>query len=417
MRKYGWLLVCLVTVCGGISGAAAFAASDVTEVSKMPGKGHFKDVPDHHWASGAITIAAAKGYVSGYPDGGFRPNEKITRAEFIKMAAVALQLEVKAPTGEEWYVPYVEAAGGAKLTGETKWSAREWNQPMTRFEMASTAARAIGERTSDDGKWMYLAAKRGLITGKDQKGTLGVKDTTNRAQAVTIIERMLTVKSGGKLSADKYAVSSAELAWHGTNIFTIMPEIFTTPASQYAGKTIEELWRKDKMVIDSVDGKYRGQLDALVAIDLEDPHDPNLALLPDVRKLKWFNNDTSRNDLMVHKWRKSYILYYKGHEVYNKDTKMYAKEKYVPFLLRGFSSPDMEGYFNGVLNMPSGVYRERLGDIPAFIIPKKVGLQNGHLSIAIHTPAYSRSGYKSNELLTVEGPLSKPILKEVSGTK
>ncbi|MDR0489757.1 MAG: S-layer homology domain-containing protein [Oscillospiraceae bacterium] len=49
--------------------------------------GTFPDAPapfsdtDGHWAEGGIKIAAALGYVDGYPDGSFRPNAPITRAE------------------------------------------------------------------------------------------------------------------------------------------------------------------------------------------------------------------------------------------------------------------------------------------------------------------------------------------------
>ena len=45
----------------------------------------FSDVPSTHWARAAIQNAAAKGWVSGYPDGTFRPNSPITRAEAFAM--------------------------------------------------------------------------------------------------------------------------------------------------------------------------------------------------------------------------------------------------------------------------------------------------------------------------------------------
>ncbi|NGZ75084.1 S-layer homology domain-containing protein [Saccharibacillus alkalitolerans] len=40
----------------------------------------YKDT-DGHWASGAIAAAAAHGALSGYPDGSFRPDRAVTRAE------------------------------------------------------------------------------------------------------------------------------------------------------------------------------------------------------------------------------------------------------------------------------------------------------------------------------------------------
>ena len=42
---------------------------------------NFTDVPADHWALGAIRSAAEKGWTSGYPDGTFRPDQSISRAE------------------------------------------------------------------------------------------------------------------------------------------------------------------------------------------------------------------------------------------------------------------------------------------------------------------------------------------------
>ena len=43
----------------------------------------FTDVSDDHWAAKVIARAEKKGWVSGYPDGTFKPNQNITRAEVV----------------------------------------------------------------------------------------------------------------------------------------------------------------------------------------------------------------------------------------------------------------------------------------------------------------------------------------------
>lgn len=43
--------------------------------------GPFPDVPGDHWAAGAIAWAKARGLMAGYPDGTFRPEAPVTRAE------------------------------------------------------------------------------------------------------------------------------------------------------------------------------------------------------------------------------------------------------------------------------------------------------------------------------------------------
>jgi hypothetical protein len=62
-----------------------------------------------HWAKAQIELAVTKGYVSGYPDGSFRPDKQVTRAEFIKMLVAALKLP-HSQGGEPWYQPYVAAS-------------------------------------------------------------------------------------------------------------------------------------------------------------------------------------------------------------------------------------------------------------------------------------------------------------------
>ena len=44
-------------------------------------KSMFKDVPNDHWAVKAIEELAERGIIKGYPDGIFKPDEPITRAE------------------------------------------------------------------------------------------------------------------------------------------------------------------------------------------------------------------------------------------------------------------------------------------------------------------------------------------------
>lgn len=48
-----------------------------------------------HWAKDYINSAWAKGWVNGYPDGTFKPNQYITRAEFVTMVNNVLDRRVK----------------------------------------------------------------------------------------------------------------------------------------------------------------------------------------------------------------------------------------------------------------------------------------------------------------------------------
>ena len=45
----------------------------------------FSDVPNNHWAVKYINSAAARGWINGYPDGTFKPEANITRAEVVTL--------------------------------------------------------------------------------------------------------------------------------------------------------------------------------------------------------------------------------------------------------------------------------------------------------------------------------------------
>ena len=53
----------------------------------------FPDVDGDYWAAKQINELNAKGVIVGYPDGSFKPDENVTRAEFASMAIKALGQE------------------------------------------------------------------------------------------------------------------------------------------------------------------------------------------------------------------------------------------------------------------------------------------------------------------------------------
>ena len=53
----------------------------------------FPDVDENHWAAKQIDILSDQGVIVGYPDGTFKPDENVTRAEFASMAIKALGQE------------------------------------------------------------------------------------------------------------------------------------------------------------------------------------------------------------------------------------------------------------------------------------------------------------------------------------
>jgi hypothetical protein len=173
------------------------------------------------------------------------------------------------------------------------------------------------------------------------------------------------------------------------------------------------LWQQDKMTITSRDGLYKGALDAVIAIDLEDPNDPNLKLLPPVGELKWFNNSGVLNGVPteinpVSKWKKSYVLYFKTKEIFNKNVEKYKSHLKGPaYNLHGLDSPDDKKWYSGSLNSPAWLWYKKYNDVAAMIVPKTGWIQNSKLMIQINVPASAGYLYQEATLLEIDGPKFK----------
>ncbi len=68
------------------------------------GKASFNDVPSNYWASGYIAYCASKGYVNGYGGGRFGPDDTLTGSAWSKMVLGALgyDAETSGMTGTNW---------------------------------------------------------------------------------------------------------------------------------------------------------------------------------------------------------------------------------------------------------------------------------------------------------------------------
>ncbi|WP_051217650.1 S-layer homology domain-containing protein [Paenibacillus assamensis] len=330
MKKKALVAVtaCLVFLGGSMPVSLSSAASVPTVNGAVAVT--FSDVAGH-WAEGAIYEAVKRGYVTGYPTGKFLPNAKVSRAEFVKMAVSALNLSVESSSNGLWYVKYVDAAKTSGIFVEGDFVGTDWNKPLSREEMSKVAVRAL-DMKAEDKQWIYLATKNGLISGT-APGVLSPDGSTTRAQAISVIERMLKVKSGAKLVVDKYAVSAAELYWHRTNIFTVAADMFDRPENYDAKASNAGLnsWKKEKLTFTTDDGKYKAEIQQLIAIDMADPKDPNRKLLPPIKELSWASFSTEKKLKEV---SDDYVFLLRANVIFNKDTKRYGNG--LRFLFGGF---------------------------------------------------------------------------------
>jgi hypothetical protein len=103
----------------------------------------FSDVDANHWANQYIDSLSNSGVINGYEDGTYRPQNSVTRAEFMKLMVCSdpkMERNAKFNTPDEnranWYDPYTNYIRYLKLSSYN-YLPEEFNQPITRVEIAT----------------------------------------------------------------------------------------------------------------------------------------------------------------------------------------------------------------------------------------------------------------------------------------
>lgn len=172
----------------------------------------FKDMDDVDWAVPAVTALFTKGIINGKTADEFRPNDNITREEFVKLLIKTFELNVlgngmnfEDVKEEDWYYAYVRSAYYADIVkgvSETMFGA---GQNITRQDIAVMSCRAadvsdvkIAETTqeftfadeSDIAEYANDAVRlmqRGGIINGDENGRFNPEAYATRAEAAKII--------------------------------------------------------------------------------------------------------------------------------------------------------------------------------------------------------------------------------------
>ncbi|MDF2629601.1 MAG: putative S-layer associated protein [Symbiobacteriaceae bacterium] len=173
-----------------------------------------------HWARTQVEAGVAAGYVSGYPDGSFKPDASITRAEFYKLLGAAMRLSAEqTATGfaEERQGPlhwsftqgHIPAAVASGLLVPSDYAdVLSPDTRVTRREIVLAAVRALGKEPLVAGSrqvlenpdwagypaWLKpyaaIAVGSGIVTGYADR-TLGLERNATRAEALVMVQRIL----------------------------------------------------------------------------------------------------------------------------------------------------------------------------------------------------------------------------------
>lgn len=162
-----------------------------------------KDIKSHE-KYGEIKYLINKGFVSGYSDGTFRPNENVSKIEFLKML-INLKGE-RYPNGKYyWAENYLKR--GIELGIIDKNDVIYLNKPITKYDAALMITRYLGNPPSDKGlisnvrdikhikdkellNSVLLTYYEGYIRLNDDFKFMG-NELINRAQCASILMRMI----------------------------------------------------------------------------------------------------------------------------------------------------------------------------------------------------------------------------------
>ncbi len=116
----------------------------------------FKDVKAKDWYADPVAYASYRGIVSGYPDGTFKPNAPISRAEFASIAARFADLTKTEPLsfsdvakGNWAYNSIAKASSQGWLSGYPDGTFRP-NNKINRAEVTSITNRMLGRKADLD---------------------------------------------------------------------------------------------------------------------------------------------------------------------------------------------------------------------------------------------------------------------------
>ena len=191
---------------GGFGGGSTVSNTPVQQVPS-----YFNDMSGH-WGANAVNTLVGKGIIGGYPDGTFKPENNVTRAEYAKMLCIALGIpaggysdvysDVKSG---DWFAPYVVALSNKGIiTGFdgkfdpdgkiTRQDAAVMTYRAAKAMLKSGNAYVIFNDEAKIADYAKEAVKElaslKVINGYD--GNFDPTNNTTRAQAATIICNVLS---------------------------------------------------------------------------------------------------------------------------------------------------------------------------------------------------------------------------------
>ena len=164
-----------------------------------------------HWAESTIRSLVAAGVVSGYDDGTYKPQNPVTKGEFIKLLLAANGTAIQSgftnyeDVNKSWAKDNVYTALSLGICDNIAGSSSVFgvDDPITRVQAAALMGRLVGDGSGGTlsftdaaavPEWAAVpladCAELGLITGMDD-GSFAPDNNLTRAEAAVIVERVM----------------------------------------------------------------------------------------------------------------------------------------------------------------------------------------------------------------------------------
>jgi hypothetical protein len=210
---------------------------------------YFSDVPNKAWYQSDLNDVTqdARKIVVGFPDGTFKPNGSFTVAQLATCVVKAsYYMDLKNTNGNDvWYKVYVDKSKELKYILEGEFVEKDYVRAITRGEMARIVARAVeniyGVQTyRDEAKIKSLIKdydqipanlRESIIKVYDLKiiggfpdGTFKANEPFNRAQAVTVMNKLINPEKRINATVDTLFQTPPPVVISG-NYYKINPDI------------------------------------------------------------------------------------------------------------------------------------------------------------------------------------------------
>ena len=227
-RPFRWPERYVQTMTTMITGLLLALCMFFTAVGSASAAPAFSDIHGH-WAEPQITSWMEQGLIKGYGDGSFRPNHTITRAEFVALVNRSFGLrqagDVPFHDINETHWAYSDVAIAVQSGYISGYQDGTFGaeRKISRQEVAVIAAKLLGAASdgseeadcSDRGEiaeWakaaVNLVAARGILTGYPEDRTFRPKQPITRAEAVVVLDRVLKARTAVYDKAGTYGPES-----------------------------------------------------------------------------------------------------------------------------------------------------------------------------------------------------------------